>query len=153
VPDDQTGAVRRFQVKASQFVGRAPPVARKFLGYTLTGGAAAVVDAGGFQLLLMTGAPVLVCAALSFCAAAVVNFALTSKYVFASAFGWRRLWVFLVFALVGLVINASVTTVIASAFPVPPIVAKLCGIAIAFVFNFLLNLLVVFRTRDAASVV
>jgi putative flippase GtrA len=153
VSDDQTGAVRRLQRQASQLVGRAPPVVQKFLGYTLTGGAAAVVDAGGFQLLLLTGAPVLACAALSFCVAAVVNFTLTSRYVFASAFGWRRLWVFLVFALVGLVINASVTTVVAAAFPVPPIVAKLCGIAVAFVFNFLLNLLVVFRTRGAANTV
>ncbi len=131
----------------------APPVVQKLVGYFFTGGAAAVADAGGFQLLVMTHAPVLVCAVLSFCAAAVVNFWLTSRYVFAAEFQWRRLGAFLIFAVMGLVINASVTTVVAASLPVPAIVAKLCGIGTAFLFNFLFNLLFVFRTRRTTKTV
>ena len=130
---------------------RAPPLLQKLLAYVVTGGTAAVVDAGGFQLLLSTHAPVLACAAASFSIAAVVNFALTSRFVFAARFAWSRFNAFLAFALVGLVINASVTVLAAALLPIPALLAKLAGIGTAFAFNFAFNLLVVFRDRGAAD--
>jgi putative flippase GtrA len=146
-----TEAAQPVSLARAPLLRHAPPVVRKLFGYILTGGAAAVVDAGGFQLLLPTHAPLLACAAISFCIAAIINYTLTSRYVFAARFEWKRFNAFLVFALIGLVINASVTTLAAVMLPIPAILAKLAGIGTAFAFNFLVNLLVVFRDKDAAS--
>jgi putative flippase GtrA len=118
---------------------------RKFVGYVLTGGCAAVVDLGGFQLLSSHGMPVLPAATLSWLVAAFVNYRLSARYVFARTPGGRNGMAFLAAAAVGLLINASVTTAGASLLQLPPVVAKTLGIGTAFFVNFLLNALVVFR--------
>ena len=84
-------------------------VVAKFARYLLTGGAAAVVDVGGFALLHVAGVAPLPAAAASFAVAAVVNYLLTSRFVFHHrGLGWR-FPLFLLGALVGLFVNVGVT--------------------------------------------
>ena len=131
-----------------------PRMARQASGYLVTGGLAAVVDVTGFHLLAGRMEGVLLPAVLSFLLAAVVNYTLTSVWVFRRDWrSLRRAVLFLAFATVGLAINASVTWLVATALPVPLVLAKLAGIATAFSANFLMNALIVFRTgsRDGAS--
>lgn len=119
----------------------------KLARYGVTGGIAAIVDAGGFALLLTAGLAVAVAGTLSFCAAAVVNYALSSRFVFARGASARGFALFFVAALIGLSVNLGVTLLGVYAVGLPPIVAKILGIGTAFLVNFGLNLLVVFRPR------
>ena len=131
---------------AAMAPSRLPLLARQALGYLMTGGLAAVVDIGGFHLLASHFDGVLLPAALSFLVAAVVNYTLSSLKVYRQ--DWRsprRAALFLVFACVGLSINASVTWMLATALPIPPTLAKVGGVAVAFVANFLMNTFIVFR--------
>ena len=119
---------------------------RKFAGYVLTGGAAAVVDIGGFSLLIQAGVDTPLAAAISFVIAAVCNFQLSTRFVFhhkPSHAGFVR---FLLAALIGLAINVGVTVGTQHLFGLPAVLAKVCGVGVAFCANFLLNLLVVFRS-------
>lgn len=54
----------------------------KLLQYGVTGGIAAVVDAGAFVLLVNARLGIVVASCLSFCIAALVNYSLTSRFVF-----------------------------------------------------------------------
>jgi putative flippase GtrA len=117
----------------------------KFSGYIVTGGIAAVVDLGGFRLLIASDFPLIASAILSWLIAAVVNYNLTSRFVFKQAPNRQRGLVFLLAAAVGLSVNAGMTTLCAEYFGAVPVLAKFIGIGTAFFFNFLLNLLVVFR--------
>ena len=117
--------------------------------YLLTGGLAAVVDIGGFWALERAGLPVAQAAVISFIPAAVVNFIATSLFVFKAAPSVRRFWMFLAFAGVGLAINASVTWALSQALPWTPL-AKVAGVGVAFIANFLMNALIVFRTSGRA---
>jgi len=115
--------------------------------YALTGGAAAAVDLGGFLLIAPHVAPVLLAAALSFAAAAAVNYALSSAFAFRAATSWRGFALFLGFALIGLAVNAGITGLAAWG-GAPLALAKTAGIGIAFGFNFAANHFIVFpRTR------
>lgn len=117
----------------------------KLARYIATGGLAAVVDGSGFAIFTRCGLPVLLAATLSFCTAAVVNYLLSSRLVFerqASTTGFGR---FLIAALVGLSVNVGVTMVCASTLHTPLIAAKILGIGAAFLINFTLNLLFVFK--------
>jgi putative flippase GtrA len=121
----------------------------KFGRYFLTAGAAAIVDAGGFAVLYRVGIATLPAAAASFALAAIVNFVLTARFVFGKKATTRGFSVFLAAALLGLMVNVGVTVVAAEFFGVPPVIAKIVGIGTAFSFNFMLNLLIVFRDRRA----
>jgi len=128
---------------------RLPTLARQALGYAMTGGLAAVVDIGGFHVLASHFEGVLLPAALSFLVAAVVNYTLSSLKVYRS--DWRsprRAALFLLFACVGLSINASVTWALAAALPIAPTLAKVGGVGVAFVANFLMNTFIVFRPEQ-----
>jgi len=70
---------------------------------------------------------------------------LTSRFVFKHAPNRQRGLVFLLAAAVGLSINAGMTTLCAECFGAVPVLEKCIGISSAFLFNFLLNVLVVFR--------
>lgn len=122
-------------------------------GYALAAGLAAVVDIGGFHLLEPRLGHVLAAAALSFAVAAVVNYGLSSVWVYRR--DWRsprRAALFLVFACVGLSLNAGVTWVLAGALAVHPTLAKAGGVATAFGVNFLVNTHLVFaRGRPAQA--
>ena len=126
----------------------AHPLAKRFMGYLLTGGLAAVVDLGVFALLEARGLSVPVAALMSFVVAMLANYALSARYVFHHAYSWRGLGAFAAGASAGLVVNTGVTT-LGYYLTGMPIVAKVIGIGVAFVFNFAINALVVFRTPKA----
>jgi len=128
---------------------RAPALARQAMGYLLVGGLAAVVDIGLFHLLVSRVEGVLLPAAASFMVAAVVNYSLSSVWVYRRQWrSVRRATTFLLFALVGLCINAGATWWLVHLLPVPATLAKVGGVGIAFVANFLMNTFVVFRAED-----
>lgn len=118
----------------------------KLLPYAMTGGIAAIVDAGGFALLVNSGFGVAASGVLSFCIAAVVNYLLTSRFVFNFEASLHGFALFFSGALVGLSVNVGLTLLGVFVFGLEPLVAKLIGIATAFFVNFLINLRVVFRT-------
>ncbi len=119
--------------------------------YLLTGGTAALVDIGGFALGLHAGLPLIPAATLSFLVAALVNYLLSSRFVFRQARTLRAYLLFVAVATLGLVLNVTLTTLIAAHTPLLPVVAKVVAIGISFVFNFALNALVVFRPRDGGD--
>ncbi len=119
----------------------------KFLRYVLTGGIAAVVDVCGFALLMRTGLPIPVAGTTSFCAAAIVNYLLTSRFVFRRASHSRGFAVFIGMAAIGLLVNVGVTWGAATRLPIEPLIAKIMGVGVAFLLNFLMNTFVVFSPR------
>lgn len=125
---------------------RTGSLADHFVRYVIVGGGAAIVDFGGFVVLIALGLPVLVAAATSFAVAAVVNFTFSALFAFRSPPTWRRFALFVAFALVGLAINTA-ATVLAVAAGAPPWLGKIIGIGTAFLFNFALNRMIVFRDR------
>ncbi len=120
----------------------------KLLRYGVTGGIAAVVDAGGFALLVSVELSILAAGCLSFCIAALVNYSLTSRFVFNFEASLGGLAAFTVAALIGLMVNVGITLLGVFVMGLPPLAAKVVGIGIAFFVNFLINLRVVFR-REA----
>jgi putative flippase GtrA len=120
---------------------------RRLLQYGVTGGIAAVVDAGGFVLLVNAKLSIVVASCLSFCIAALVNYNLTSRFVFDREATMRGFTLFMAAALIGLTVNIGVTLMGVYAVGLPPLVAKLMGIGIAFMVNFLINLRFIFHTR------
>ena len=117
----------------------------KLLKYAVTGGVAAVIDAGGFALLVMAKMSIPVAACLSFCIAAFANYSLTTRFVFNRRASLQSFGYFMATALIGLSVNISVTLMGVFTLGLPPLAAKLSGIAIAFLVNFLLNRHIVFR--------
>jgi putative flippase GtrA len=143
--------------------------AARFRRYILTGATAAVVDVTIFNILHAGGGlSIVLAASCSFCVAAVVNYALSSIFVFGHAWSLRQLTRFFAIAVVGMTVNVGVTGVADALAPFPAMVAwgasvvgiqpsllepyapdlgKLCGIGVAFLFNFYMNNTVVFRDR------
>jgi putative flippase GtrA len=119
----------------------------KLLQYAVTGGIAAVVDTSGFVLLVNAKANIVVASCLSFCIAALVNYNLTSQFVFNREATLRGFAPFMVAALVGLTVNVSLTFMGVFMMGLPPLAAKLTGIGVAFIVNFLINLRIVFHTK------
>jgi putative flippase GtrA len=120
----------------------------KLLRYLVAGGLAAIVDLGGFLVLLSLGMGIVPAAALAFTLAAVVNFSISARYVFSAEATLTRFGAFLGFAVIGLSINTGVTAFSALALGLPPWLAKCSGIGIAFGFNFLVNASIVFRNAN-----
>jgi putative flippase GtrA len=119
----------------------------KLMRYGMTGGSAAIVDAGGFELLLRAGVGIAAGGTLSFCVAALVNYWLTSRFVFGQGKTAAGFALFFVFALVGLAVNMGVTLAGVFWLGLVPIVAKVLGIGTAFLINFALNAGIVFREK------
>jgi putative flippase GtrA len=119
----------------------------KLLRYIVTGGIAAVVDLGCFDLLIKGGLSIAPASVVSFCAAALVNYRLTSQFVFSHDATIHGFALFLLAALTGLSVNVGVTLAGVSFFGLPPLIAKLVGIGAAFLVNFGLNVRVVFRAK------
>lgn len=112
----------------------------RMLRYALAGGLAAVVDIGGFALMALWLPGVLLPAALSFLAAAAVNYRASAGWVFGH--DWRdaaRAARFLVAASGGLAVNAGATSLLATLAQAPPLAAKVAGVGLAFGVNFMLN--------------
>ena len=87
--------------------------------------------------------PLAMAAVLSFLAATVVNYILSARFAFGAAISSRGYLRFLAAASLGLAINVG-TTVLASRLGAALLLAKLLGIAVAFVINFAINLTLVF---------
>jgi putative flippase GtrA len=119
----------------------------RLLQYAVTGGVAAVIDAGGFVLLVNAKLNIIAAGCLSFCIAALVNYALTSQFVFNREATLRGFAPFMAGALVGLTVNVSITSMGMFLAGLPALAAKLVGIAIAFIVNFLINTHIVFHTK------
>ena len=119
----------------------------KFVRYLITGGLAAIVDLLGFGVLRHYGINLAISAMSSFGIAALVNYQLTSVFVFQKKPSINRFYIFLSFALIGLAINAGVTVFLVKYFNIVPLLSKLLGIGAAFLINFFLNLLVVFKIK------
>jgi putative flippase GtrA len=122
---------------------------RELTRYVATGGAAALVDSGVFATMLRVGLGTAVAGSFSFCIAAVVNFLLTSRFVFAEPATLRRFRLFFLGALAGMAINVSVTVAVVAALAWPPLLCKIIGIGTAFIANFAINALIVFRAAPA----
>jgi putative flippase GtrA len=120
--------------------------------YGMTGGAAAIVDIGVFSVLCPALLPVATAATISFLCAAVVNYTLSSIFVFKAGFTANRFLKFLAFASVGLVVNVTVTVLVVVLTTALPPIAKVVGTGVAFLINFWLNAAFVFRHRDAVNV-
>jgi putative flippase GtrA len=121
-------------------------------GYTLAGGLAAGVDVGGFHWLAPRLEPLLLAAVLSFVLAAMVNYTLSSLWVYRRPWrSLRRAALFLGLACVGLAVNAGVTWWLASAWPVHATLAKVGGVASAFLINFWMNTRLVFARVGASQ--
>lgn len=120
----------------------------KLLRYGLTGGVAAIVDIGGFALLCRSEWSVLFAGVTSFCLAAVVNYLLSSHFVFSRAASVQRFGLFFIAALLGLTINVGVTLFGTYMLDMAPLAAKIVGIALAFLVNFAVNVRFVFRSKS-----
>jgi putative flippase GtrA len=118
----------------------------KFLRYILTGGVAAVVDAGSFCLLTMVKLPIAHAGIFSFCLAALVNYRLTARFVFSRDATTRGFMLFFIAAFVGLTVNVNVMFVSIALLDLPPLTGKIFGISTALLVNFYLNMRIVFRT-------
>jgi len=123
----------------------------KLMGYGVTGGIAAIVDAGGFALLLHAGFGVAAAGTASFCTAAVVNYVMSSRFVFGGRASAQGFALFFSVALIGLAVNLGVTLAGVYWLDLPPVPAKIAGIAVAFLVNFALNLRIVFRPSGAPA--
>ncbi len=110
----------------------------KLFSYALTGGTAAIVDAGSFVALLHAGLPAISAGTVSFCIAAVINYRLTARDA-----SLRGFLLFLLGALGGMLVNVGVTT-FAITGGVAPLIAKILGIGVAFFVNFAINSRIVF---------
>lgn len=117
---------------------------QRVVRYLLTGGTAASVDLGGFALLVHLGVPLAVAGTASFGVAMLVNYGLTARFVFQVRPELRRLSVFALGAIMGLCLNMG-TTLGLTTLGLAPLLAKCAGIGTAFLFNFGINTLVVFR--------
>lgn len=130
----------------------ASPLLRQAGAYLVVGGMAAVVDIGLFSLLVGPSGQVLAPAVVSFLIAAAVNYSLSSAWVYRRDWrSWRRAAAFLLFAMVGLCVNAGVTLALVSAFGLPPMLAKTGGVAVAFGANFMMNTFIVFQLDGGGS--
>jgi putative flippase GtrA len=113
--------------------------------YVFSGGTAAVVDIGGFRLLTWLGVPVVVAAACSFAAAVLVNYALTSRWVFGAAINGRRFSAFVAGACVGVLVNVAITSAGIFLFHIPHIIAKTIAVSLTMILNVWINSRFVFR--------
>lgn len=117
---------------------------KRFIGYGMTGGTAAIVDFGLFLVFEgVFGIAVPLAATGSFLIAALVNFAISSLLVFKTPLTPRRFMRFLSVASIGFTINVGVTWLLYE-LRGDPVLAKAIGIGTAFVFNYVAHSFLVF---------
>jgi putative flippase GtrA len=126
-------------------------MARKLVRYLFTGGAAAIVDIGGFGLLTSIHMPTIPAATTSFLAATLVNYLLTSRWVFHETPTLRRYAAFLAGTLVALVVNVALTSVGVMYVDLPWSAAKALAVGATFFLNFWINARIVFRRPPERS--
>lgn len=110
----------------------------------MTGGAAAILDAGGFGLLSHWGMAAYLAASISFIAAVILNYQLSSRFVFDKQPTANQFVKFLLIASLGLLVNVGITIWVMQAWDIMPILAKVIAIGLTFILNFMLNNYLVF---------
>lgn len=120
-------------------------VGRKFFRYLFTGGLASVIDTSIFALLVGAHVGIVAASVASFGVAALANYLMASRFVFKRVASVRGFLIFVAVALVGLTVNTGVTVFCVEVLALPPVLGKIGGIGVAFLINFTLNLLFVFR--------
>jgi putative flippase GtrA len=134
-------------------------IAGKAGRYLVTGSVAAIVDIGVFSALFALGVAVPIGATVAFLVATVCNYWISAPFVFGAGRSLGGYLRFLAAAAFGFLINVGLTiwlpgplalllpAALVVLLPPLPIVAKVIAIGVAFVFNFAVNLLVVFRPQ------
>ena len=111
----------------------------------MTGGFASIVDFGIFVFLLDLSLPVAQTAIISFSIAALINYNLTSTFVFKENKSLKRFILFFLFAIFGLLINVSITIWLTTVLLFPAVFSKISAIGVTFLVNFIMNFSIVFR--------
>lgn len=127
---------------------------KRFGRFLCTGGVAALVDVLLFALLKTLGIAAFAAATASFLVAAAVSYLLASLFIYHRRPSLGMLAKFLASYTVGLAVNVSMTLMALAWLGLPPMAAKLFGIAVASVFNFLVMNFVLFaraRKKDALT--
>ncbi len=123
----------------------------KIVRYFFVGGAAATVDFVLFAIFTkVAGFPWFPSAIVSFIAATLFNYVVSIWCVFESGVRFRRhqevFFVFLVSA-IGLCVNQAVLWVLIENWHIEPLIAKVCGSAAVFLWNFQARHRFIFRAR------
>lgn len=121
---------------------------REFMLYIVTGGSAALVDLGVFLLLGKFGLSVLPATLGSYMVAALWNHQLASRVVFRVPPTFKNFVAFVVAQSVGIATNTLITWGGAE-LGYDKALAKIAGIAVAFLINFTLAKKLVFKTPRA----
>ena len=119
----------------------------QLIRYAAAAGSAAVVDVGGFTQLTALHTPTVLAAACSFLTATVVNFLLSSRWVFQQQASLRGYALFLSGSLFSLLVNVSVTSILVIHFVLPRGLSKLLAVAATFLLSYSINARLVFRSR------
>ena len=120
----------------------------RLLRYAVTGGSAAIIDVGGFALLAAQRMPVIPAATCSFLAATVVNFLLSSRWVFHKRATVKRYGSFLSGSLFSLLLNVTTTSICDVYFKVPRGVSKIVAVGVTFLFSYWINARLVFGSSS-----
>lgn len=117
----------------------------RFMRYCLAGGTAAIVDIGGFRLLTLLHISVVSAAVCSFSVSVIVNFLITSRIVFCARPTPRIFGIFALGACIGMLVNVAVTVIAIAYFALPHLFAKTVAVGTTLLFNFWINVQIVFR--------
>ena len=118
--------------------------------YALAGSSAAVVDVGGFGLLVTAGVQIVPAAICSFLAATVVNFFASSLWVFNARVSAGRYVLFFSGTLFSLLVNVTVTSACVIRLGLPLGVSKLMAVGATFLVSYWINAHLVFGKEAAA---
>lgn len=121
---------------------------KKLIRYFFTAGVAAIIDLLGFSLLFRLGLSVLFSAIASWFLAAIANYILTSRFVFHKNVDLIQFFRFILGASIGFGLNVAITVILTQYGQIYPPLAKMLAIGCAFLFNFAINLLWVFRPKS-----
>ena len=122
------------------------------LRYLAAGSVAAGIDIFLFLVFARHVRVLFVAAALSFSIAAMLNYVFCGTIVYHKPLAsLQQLALFSCFALIGLVVNSSVTSLSAEFAALPLAIAKISGIAAAFAVNFTGNTFLSFRHNPVAA--
>lgn len=109
-----------------------------------------MVDVGGFTLLASAGAPLVPAAIISFLAATVVNFLLSSRWVFYVRVSVARYALFFSGTLFSLLVNVTVTSICVICLGLPRGISKLVAVGTTFLVSYWINARLIFGKKTAA---
>jgi putative flippase GtrA len=110
-----------------------------FVGYVATGGLTQCIDIASFLGLVRLHVPVEIAATIAIVVSTATHFTL-SKYVNFRSFERpvsQQLGTYLTVGAASLIMSVAIVSILTRVLHLPPIVAKIASVAIAFPFNFL----------------